>query len=416
MLPPDLPGADSPDDEVEFERQLTELIADLPDSLLHNMRILLAGCTQSALSVWREPGVPDDVVAEVEALTSLTEERVRAMNEATDPPILGRLLLTAPCRMHAVVSLGLALFDTPLLDRLTDFFNHRASLEAGTWERIQQAARDIGGNLLKNLEERTPGPLYDVEDIQHERTDDDFEAPRYTGNDLLLRRLRIEGLVERVFRHWETPLAIGDAAPAAADAGEVAVAPPYALEDAEFFTEPYLEMPFLAPQLAMLQLAVRMPLILHLLPEHRFGERVGRLRWLRDPARLRALAERLVGVTPEEEPVQLSLADLLTLLQGSQFVALALVGDVMREIDEALAVRAGELPQPPPEGAHSLGGFFDAPPDEDGESPRRLICGMVEGFVAVVRRALDEGPDAEAAEREEFQQAQAEVDELAEEV
>ena len=99
-LPLPMATPDASPDEADFENQLTRMIADLPPTLLHNLHILLTGCTQGALSLWREPGVAPEVIAEAEALTRLTEERVREMSQLRLPEELGRLLLTAPVRLH----------------------------------------------------------------------------------------------------------------------------------------------------------------------------------------------------------------------------------------------------------------------------------------------------------------------------
>lgn len=424
---------DASPDEADFENQLTRMIADLPPTLLHNLHILLTGCTQGALSLWREPGVAPEVIAEAEALTRLTEERVREMSQLRLPEELGRLLLTAPVRLHAVTALGLALLDTPLITRFARFMEKpERGTSADTWLRIVAASHDIGQKLMTQFEERTPGALYDVEDVLAERAGDVEDAPRYSGEDLRLRRLQIEGLVVRSLADYVPPAAAydddddddADDTVSADGVNQFETRPDADADAADtdpFFTEPYLQMGFIEPQLAMLQLALRLPLAMRLLPDHRFGQAARQLRWLRRQAALQALLTRLEDAVPEA-PLELSLAELLSLYQGTQFVALALVGNVMQDLDAFLENRRpadGADMLTDAEGAESseklhLSAFFDAEPDEEGDSPRRAIYGMVEGFVGVVREALDtEIEDEQSDERDELNAAQAEIDELA---
>lgn len=404
------PPAPDPADEAAFEAHLQQMIAGLPVPLLNNLHILLTGCVQATLALWREPGVEPDAIAEAEALSGLTEARVRAISQIQDASAVGRLLLTAPVRLHALTALGLALLDTPLLDRFTRFMERPGGdFAPDTWGRIREAARDIGTKLMTQFEERTNGALYDVEDLLAERAGDLEEAPRYTGDVLRLRRLQLEGLVARSLADYEAPEAATGAVPD--DLSSTSASIPDAPEAAdESFQQPLLSISFLESQLAMLQLALRLPLALRLLPDHRFGEAARTLRWLRQPAAMETLLARFEELTPETV-IALSAADLLRLFQGAQFTALALVGDVMRDLDEFLAQ--------PPKGRQShtesaqLSAFFDTPPDEEGDSPRRAIFGMVEGFVEMVRDVVTRDlPEDATAEREALQAAQAEIDEL----
>ncbi len=409
---------DFPADEADFEAQLTRLINELPPVLLHNLHILLTGCTQGALAIWREPGVDPAAVAEAETLTGLTEERVRTLSLLNQPEDVGRLLLTAPVRLHALTALGLALLDTPLLDRFTRFMERPASEHsAETWTRIKAAAQEIGPKLMAQFEERTPGPLYDVEDILAERSGELAEAPRLTGDDLRLKRFQIEGLVARSFADYHAP--DDDDTPtdellANTPAGRISLPAdpkPDPTDDDPDFQEPYLMISFLEPQLGMLQLAIRLPLALRMLPDHRFGNAARTLRWLRHAQPMQALLKRLEASQPETE-LHFSLADLFRLYQGSQFMALALLGDVMRDLDDFLSESTGS--EAPPEPLH-LSEFFDAPPDEEGSSPRRAIFGMVEGFVEMLRGALDDDipeDEPDAIERVTLREAQAEIDAL----
>lgn len=434
---------DANPDEADFESQLTRMIGELPPTLLHNLHILLTGCTQGALSLWREPGVDAEVIAEAEALTRLTEERVREMSQLRLPEELGRLLLTAPVRLHAVTALGLALLDTPLITRFERFMEQpERGTSADTWTRIVEASRDIGQKLMLQFEERTPGTLYDVEDVLAERAGDLDEAPRYSGDDLRLRRLQIDGLVARSLADYVPPAADADDdddADVSSEGVDRFETRPDA-DDADtdpFFSEPYLQMGFIEPQLAMLQLALRLPLALRLLPEHRFGQAARQLRWLRREKAMQALLTRLEDAKPEES-IEFSLAELLSLYQGAQFVALALVAGVMQDLDDFLESRhisftpegdAIQQEEPAPETIATaeaapadeetaplhLSAFFDAEPDEDGDSPRRAIFDMVEGFVGVVRRALDTDiEDEQSDERNELNAAQTEIDEMTE--
>ena len=260
---------------------------------------------------------------------------------------------------------------------------------------------------MTQFEDRTDGGLYDVEDLLAERDGLLPEAPRYSGDDLRLRRLQIEGFVTRTLAGYAAP----DTAAPAGDGAEA----PDALADApeaadERFQDPLLSISFLESQLAMLQLALRLPLALRLLPEHRFGEAARTLRWLRQPRALEVLLARFEQFAPEVT-VTLTAAELLRLYQGAQFTALALVGDVMRDLDEFLT-RPGSTSRRANEPL-LLSEFFDAPPDEDGDSPRRAIFGMVEGFVEMVREVFtDDMPDDASYERDALQAAQAEIDEL----
>ncbi len=408
MFPPsdDLSSTPDPADEAAFEAHLQHMIAGLPVPLLNNLHILLTGCVQATLALWREPGVDPTAIAEAESLSGLTEARVRQISQIQDTSAVGRLLLTAPVRLHALTALGLALLDTPLLDRFTRFMERPdGDFAPDTWGKIREAARDIGTKLMTQFEDRTDGALYDVEDLLAERAGDLDEAPRYTGDLLRLRRLQLEGFVARSLADYEAPdaAAVFVAAKASAEIPDA----PEAAEEA--FQEPLLSISFLESQLAMLQLALRLPLALRLLPDHRFGEAARALHWLRQPAALEALLGRFEAL-PAEVIIALSAADLLRLYQGAQFTALALVGDVMQDLDEFLAR--------PPVGTAvaaptQLSTFFDAPPDEEGDSPRRAIFGMVEGFVEMVREVIGRDLPADAtAERAALKAAQAEIDEL----
>jgi hypothetical protein len=270
---------------------------------------------------------------------------------------------------------------------------------------------------MTQFEERTPGPLYDVDDILAERSGELPEAPRYTGEDLHLKRLQIEGHVARAFADYVAPdqAASAELAPEAASerVGYPAEAGPDPADDDPVFQEPYLVMSFLEPQLAMLQLAIRLPLALRLLTDHRFGEAARSLRWLRQAQPMQNLLNRLERLSPETE-ISFSVADLLRLHQGTPFMALALVGDVMRDLDHFLSqppsAREDESMEP-----LYLSAFFDAPPDADGDSPRRAIFNMVEGFVEMTRSALDTDLADEvppAPERQAMLEAQAEIDDL----
>jgi hypothetical protein len=402
-----------PTDDAAFEAQLTQLIRELPPLLLRNLHILLTGCTQGALALWREPGVDPSAVDELEILTGLSEERVRELSLLREPEDVGRVLLTTPVRLHALTALGLALLDTPLLDRFTRFMERPATdHSAETWTRIREAARDIGPKLMTQFEERTPGPLYDVEDILAERNGDLPEAPRMTGDDLRLKRLQIEGLVLRTFGDYVAPDSAANLSRASEDVSYPPEPDPDPTDDDPDFQDPYLMMSFLEPQLAMLQLAVRLPLALRMLTEHRFGEAARTLRWLRQTESMQGLLTRLEALRPEQE-IELSLADLLRLYQGTQFMALALVGDVMRDLDEFLSHPAPGSSAPAQ--ALHLSEFFDAPPDADGDSPRRAIFQMVEGFLEMIRAALDTDlldEDPSAPERLAVREAQAEIDDL----
>ena len=415
MLPPSdatPPPAPDPSDEAAFEAHLQQMIAALPVPLLNNLHILLTGCVQAALALWREPGVAPDVITEAEDLSGLTEARVRELSQIQDTDAVGRMLLTAPVRLHALTALGLALLDTPLLDRFTRFMTRPdGDFAPDTWGRIRNAARDIGTKLMTQFEERTEGALYDVEDLLAERAGDLGEAPRYTGEVLRLRRLQLEGFVARNLADYEAPDAasptFGDDMPRARADAAIPDAPE-AADDG--FQQPLLSISFLESQLAMLQLALRLPLALRLLPDHRFGEAARTLRWLRRASALEALLARFEALQPEET-ISLSAAELLRLYQGTQFTALALVGDVMRDLDEFLSRPpvGSALPREPV----LLSEFFNAPPDEEGDSPRRAIFGMVEGFVEMVREVFTDDMPADAlAEREALHAAQAEIDDI----
>lgn len=415
MFPPSdatPPPAPDPADEAAFEAHLQQMIAALPIPLLNNLHILLTGCVQASLALWREPGVAPEIIAEAEEISGLTEAKVRALSQIQDTPAVGRLLLTAPVRLHTLTALGLALLDTPLLDRFTRFMTRPdGDFAPDTWGRIRVAARDIGTKLMAQFEDRTEGALYDVEDLLAERAGDLEEAPRYTGDVLRLRRLQLEGFVARNLVDYVAPDAasptFGDEIlDAAANPDAVIPDAPEAAD--EEFQQPLLSISFLESQLAMLQLALRLPLALRLLPDHRFGEAARTLRWLRQPKVLETLLARFEILRPEET-IALSVAELLQLFQGAQFTALALVGDVMRDLDEFLSRPPDATTREPV----LLSEFFNAPPDEDGDSPRRAIFGMVEGFVEMVREVITEDmPDDATPEREALQAAQAEIDEL----
>jgi hypothetical protein len=276
-----------------------------------------------------------------------------------------------------------------------------------TWGKIREAALDIGTKLMHQFEKRTDGALYDVEDLLAERAGDLPEAPRYTGEVLRLRRLQLEGFVARTFADYEAPDA------ASADFGDTAAsdltaaapikdAPEAAAVD---FNDSFLSISFLESQLAMLHLAVRLPLALRLLPDHRFGRAARTLRWLRQPQMLEKLLARLERLKPGQN-IDLTAAEVLRLYQGTQFTALALVGDVMRDLDEFIGRGANRLPS-------TLDAFFNAPPDDDGDSPRRAVFGMVEGFVEMVRELVPENASAGQLDlRDVLQTAQAEIDAL----
>lgn len=413
MVPPsddddDAFAAPDPADEAAFEAHLQQMIAGLPVPLLNNLHILLTGCVQAVLAIWREPGVAPDVVAEAEALSGLTEARVRQLSQIQDAPAVGRLLLTAPVRLHTLTALGLALLDTPLLDRFTRFMERPDSEFApDTWSRIREAAHDIGTKLMTQFEERADGALYDVEDLLAERDGSLPEAPRYTGDVLRLRRLQLEGFVARTLAEYQAPDA-ADLPPDTAPDDAPAPDAPEAL-DAGFLT-PLLTISFLESQLAMLQLALRLPLALRLLPDHHFGDAARSLRWVRHAPAMEALLARLEKLSAGVS-IELSIADLLRLYQGAQFTALALVGDVMQDLDEYIG--RPTAPAGPAAEAVSLTAFFNAPPDEDGDSPRRAVFGMVEGFVEMVQEVINKDlPGPATAERAALQAAQAEIDEL----
>ncbi len=417
MFPPSdstPPPAPDPADEAAFEAHLQQMIAGLPVPLLNNLHILLTGCVQAALALWREPGVGREVIAEAETLSGLTEAWVRQTSQIQDAPAVGRLLLTSPVRLHALTALGLALLDTPLLDRFTRFMTRPdGDFAPETWGRIRVAARDIGTKLMTQFEDRTAGALYDVEDLLAERAGDLPEAPRYTGEVLRLRRMQLEGFVERNLADYIAPdvasPTFGDEVPGPVTSDDASIPDaPEALD--ERFQQSLLSISFLESQLAMLQLALRLPLALRLLPDHRFGEAARALRWLRQPRSLETLLTRFEALEPEAT-IALTTAELLRLYQGTQFTALALVGDVMRDLDEFLsqpAANGTRLREP-----MQLSEFFNAPPDAEGDSPRRAIFGMVEGFVEMVREVIkDDMPPEATAERAALQAAQTEIDEL----
>ncbi len=414
------PPAPDPSDEAAFEAHLQELIAALPAPLLNNLHILLTGCVQATLALWREPGVTPEMIAEAEELSGLTEAHVRALSQVQGPQGVGRVLLTAPVRLHALTALGLALLDTPLLDRFTKFMERpSADFAPGTWPRIRAAAHDIGTKLMRQFEERTDGALYDVEDLLAERRGDLPDAPRYGGEELRLRRLQLEGFVARTLADYVPPFTAADddddrdgqhdahndhaAAPRPNPAQLLAPDAPETASDG--FTRPFMTTSFLESQLAMMQLALRLPLALHLLPDHRFGEAARTLRWLRHRPALETLLLRLENLAPETK-IEFSAAELIRLYQATQFTALALVGDVMNDLDEFLH-RPNATPI-------NLSAFFNTAPDADGESPRRAVFGMVEGFVEMVRNvvASAQRPAHATPEHTALQVAQEEIDGL----
>ncbi|UYZ63015.1 hypothetical protein [Hymenobacter weizhouensis] len=312
---------------------LTSLPADFYDQLAHSLS--LHGMAVAELL--SRP--PDELLQQLTHLTGLTLSSVQRLNSISSHEELLAVLGTEPLALYHVLLLGRLTLGTTLAKPVLAYVQQQMHISAEQVASLTAYCTELSGAFLTTLEDYVPPPAGSVS--------------------LGLHRLRVEEAFAR-FLPGQLP-----AAPAAT-------------------------VRLTEPQLHMLRLAL---LLVHSLPpvaSHPFLQAVAQLPQLR-PAALELLIERF-GHAQAQEPLPLTMPQLVQLYQAMQVCGMVFVSDVMGRLglEEAFPT----LPAAEAAATEAASG-----------SQRQAVGEMVSGFTRWVQHTFPDAP--------EIQQARAEVLRLA---
>ena len=334
-------------------------VARIPEGMLMAVRYLLMVSAQGTWALWRTPhtAVPQlaPLVAELENLTGLTSADIVALSEAANSsPGTAREMILRSGRLYLFMAVGMHVYESPLYDSpLVPPTPAGAALE----EVLAQAQA-----LFQLLEATEGGQIgdypsdYDPLDAPAD-PDDPTDTPQgtfYSVEELRLRRLQLQSLFEQAAPRLRTVVEI-DRARLPADETPDAPDP----TDSAHHHEPGLRFAIRPMIRALAATALSTAAYWYLDAAVPFALAASRLRWLRNRAATYALAERFLALTyPEPDdmtahvPIELSLAEILTLYQAQESVALALLSDdilpaILALYTPTAAARAGESITPP---------------------------------------------------------------------
>ncbi len=318
----------------------------------------------STRALWRQhPRLPE-LQADIEAICGLTRGDMVALSKCNhDRARIAREFVLRPARLHAFMALGMALWDSPL--RQTPFLQFLDTIEGSDDDLPDQTAEWVFGVMESREEPKWLDFAVDFEPsaafVAHYLRGPDAEptiaaerafleeAPDLvmrTGEELRWRRLQLEGVIGRA---GEVLRGIGEAERLllAADNPQTDEAD----TDEElraYYHEQWLAIdvkPLTRAALAFGLLSARSWYRYAALP---FARAAGELRWLRRQDAVEALRHRLQGLTfddPQDQTTGVmcafSLAELLTMYQSLESLALAAINDLLPAIT---ALSAQDVP------------------------------------------------------------------------
>ena len=339
---------------------LAYLDEDLVNCLL--LPVLIGDLSTRAL--WRRhPRLPE-LQADIEAISGLTRSDVVTLSACNnDRARIACEFVLRPARLHAFMALGAALWDSPL--RETPFLRFLDEVEGSETEQPDQTAAWV----FDFMESRQEPPWLDfpadfepsAEFVAHFlRAPDAVPTPEVerafiesapevvtrTGDELRWRRLQLESVIGRA----------GEVLRTIGEAERILLAPDNPQTDEAdtdeglraYYHDECLELdvkPLIRAMLAFGLLSARSWYRYSALP---FARAAGELRWLRRQDAVEALRKRIEGLAyadPQDMTTgvtcSFSLAELLTLYQSLESLALAAINDLLPAIT-ALRVQDGQ--------------------------------------------------------------------------
>ena len=308
---------------------LNALPTDFYDQLAHSLS--LHG--MAAAELLSRPETP--VLARLRGLSGLETDMVQRLNAIGSHAQLLAVLQQEPLPLYHVLLLGRLTLETTLAEPVLAYVQRSMGISVEQLQHLLAYCLELSGAFLQQLEEHLPAPAGAVS--------------------LGLHRMQ----VEEVFAELLAQLPVA-AAPAA-------------------------DLRLAEPQLQMLRLAL---LLVHSLPpdaDHPFLRAVHALPNLRATA-LEPLIEHL-GRVRVQEPLTLTMPELVQLYQGMQVCGMVFVSDVMSRIglEDAFPVLT-----------ETEAAATDAAP----VSNRQAVGEMVSGFTHWVQHTFPEAPEIRQARQE----------------
>lgn len=272
-------------------------------------------------------------LSHVQHLAGLTLAEVQHLNRIRSQQELFDTLRTKPLAFYHLLLLGRLTLDTSLARPVLAYVQRHMRIEDGQLAELVAYCTEVSGTLLGMLEKHLP-------------------APSGGASSLGLHRLRVE----------EAFAAFLAQQPAAASV--------------------VASLRLTEPQLHMLRLAL---LLVHSLPgttDHAFVRAVAELSALQ-PAALEPLMERL-GRSQAQEPLSLTMPELVQLYQAMQVCGMVFVSDVMSRLglDDAFP---------------TLPDSEKAASEPASVSQRQAVGEMVSGFTHWVQHTFPEAPEIQQA-------------------
>lgn len=308
---------------------LDALPTDFYDQLAHSLS--LHGMATSELL--NRPETP--VLTRLRSLSGLDAATVQRLNAIGSHSQLLAALREEPLPLYHVLLLGRLTLETTLAEPVLAYVQRSMGISVEQLQQLLAYCLELSGAFLQQLEEHLPAPAGSVS--------------------LGLHRLQVEEVFAELLAHLPVP------------------APPAA------------NLRLAEPQLQMLRLAL---LLVHSLPpdtEHPFLRAVHALPTLR-PAALEPLIEHL-GRVRAQEPLTLTMPELVQLYQGMQVCGMVFVSDVMSRIglEDAFPVLT-----------ETEAAATEAAP----VSNRQAVGEMVSGFTHWVQHTFPDAPEIQQARQE----------------
>lgn len=333
----------------------------IPEQILHCLRYMLLISSTAVRALWRPLPQLTPIVAEVETLTGLTEADLKTLTECAESlNLTAREAVLRPARLYTFIALGMALYESPLSNSpfipSLDALDSREMARRGA-QLVFEMIEDTPGGEVHNYPSGFEFPLTEAaaptQEPQLEQAADEtseeleVQVEVYPVEDLRLMRLQLESLIEQAAPQLSTVIEIDQIRlPVSADQSPDQADDP-AFHD--FYHTPCMTLGIRPAIRALTIMSLAAGAYWHLDAMVAFARAAAGLRWLRRHEAVLTLQDRLLALTYESEEdltesisVAFSLAELLTMYQAMESLALAVLNDAIMPAIQAANEHAGK--------------------------------------------------------------------------
>lgn len=370
--------------QAEFEQKLAN---DYSPQMVDTLQLMLGVYGGALAAVWRPPVRYPQLATGLERITGLTAARVVWMTQLHTPLEIVRLVIYDTRQLHAVLSIGKAVLDSPIgADMRTALLTPNVPAGEVDWHELLPQLGSMAADLIRLQEEFVPArdrppapddeePADDLiveeepaeeeeqEDEEEEDEDETDESRRPIPSGVELRQLReeLEALLTRELK-----------------------AGPVWIPDRR---GPFLRRTFNELELSALRLLLTHVPTLGTLLAHPLPLALQELSGFQPAGRLADITQRLNALKPAQ-PIHLTLTDTITLYQALQGGALLLFSATARYLTEALRRRLRGFSETDDERRAAAGRLLLLLDDATtNQRFRQAFAPLLKSFVAAADRA-----------------------------